>query len=473
MKKHSLLKILALIVGVLLVLTWIIPVSQFSGTEMAKADITRIGLFDIVNYPLLAFQFFIQMILFILVIGGFYGILNKTGKYTELVEKIAKLLKGKEIPFLVITAFVFAGLSSVFGFSLVLFIFIPFIVSIILLLGFDKVVAFLVTIVSVLVGIIGSTYNLYVTGYINQILTLDYGDQIITKIALFVLAFVLYIMFTVKYAKKVKKSSRNSILEEKTEDVFLGEKQKGKTKKKVWPLVVILSLLFVVFFMGSVPWADAFNIDVFQKFNEWLLAWDVKDHTIFAYILGQIGELGTWYFAELTMILIIASIILAIVYRIKIDEAIDAFGEGIKKLLKTTVVMTLAMVVVIITAYHPIFPTIVDAMIGWMDSFNIISVFLTSIVAIIGSALNIEMVYLSQSVLPFLGVLFADAKPIIAVIFQAMYGLTMFVAPTSLMLILGLEYLEIPYKKWLKFSWKLVVELLAVLLAVFIIIALV
>lgn len=472
MKKHSLLKILSIVIAVLLILSWIIPVSQFSGTEMAKADITRIGIFDLINYPLLSFQFFIQMILFILVIGGFYGILNKTGKYNGLVEKISKLLKGKELPFIVIVAFVFAAFSSVFGFSLILFVFIPFIVSIILLLGYDKIVAFLVTIASVFVGMIGSTYNLYINGYINQILTTNYTDQIIAKIALFVLTFALFIMFTVKYANKVKKSSKNSILPEKTPDVFLGEKAKGKTKKKSWPIVVVLSLLFVVFFMGSVPWSDAFGISVFTTFNKWLLALDIADHTVIAYILGEIGEFGTWYFSELTLMLIIASIILSIVYRIKVDDVIEAFGEGVKKLLKTIVVMTLAMVVVIIITYHPFLPTIVDALIGWMDKFNIISVFILSVIAAIGSALNIEMVYLSQSILPFLGVLFADAKPIIAVLFQAMYGLTMFVAPTSLMLILGLEYLEIPYKTWLKFSWKLVLEILVIILAIVVIITL-
>ncbi len=134
MKKHGLIKILSLIVVLLVILSWIIPVSQFTGTEMAKADITRVGFFDLINYPFLAFQLFIQMILFILVVGGFYAILNKTGKYTSLVEAIAKKLKGKEVPFLVIVAFLFAGFSSVFGFSVMLFIFIPFIVSIIRLL---------------------------------------------------------------------------------------------------------------------------------------------------------------------------------------------------------------------------------------------------------------------------------------------------------------------------------------------------
>ena len=37
--------------------------------------------------------------------------------------------------------------------------------------------------------------------------------------ALFVLAFALYIMFTIKYANKVKKNAKESILPEKTEEI--------------------------------------------------------------------------------------------------------------------------------------------------------------------------------------------------------------------------------------------------------------
>ena len=61
MKKHGLIKILSLVVIVLVILSWIIPISQFTGTEMAKADITRVGFFDLINYPFLAFQLFIMV----------------------------------------------------------------------------------------------------------------------------------------------------------------------------------------------------------------------------------------------------------------------------------------------------------------------------------------------------------------------------------------------------------------------------
>lgn len=472
MKKHGLLKILGITVLVLLILTWIIPTSQFTGSEMAKVGLTRLGLFDFFNYPFLAVYYFYQLVLFILIVGGFYGILTKTGVYNTMVDKLAKTIKGKEKIFLVVVSFVLAGLSSVFGFSVIMFMFIPMLISIILLLGYDKVVAFLTTCVSILIGIVGSTYNIYTTGYLNQTLQTTYSDQIIAKIAIFILAYILFIVFTLKYADKVKKSSKNSILEEKTDDKFY-VKQTTKPKKAMWPLIVILSFVFVLFMMACIPWADVFGVKVFATFNEYIASAKIGDYTIWSYILGETTELGAWYYGQLAIILLMASLLIGAIYRIKINDFIESFAEGVKKVLGVAAVMVFAMVVVIITAYHPVFPTIAGAMLSWMDGFNVLGALLTSVVAIIGSFLNIEVVYMAQSVVGYVGVLFSDAKPIVGLIFQSMYGITMLAAPTSLMLILGLEYLDIPYTKWLKFSWKWLLELLVIVLIVIVIVTLI
>ena len=50
---------------------------------------------------------------------------------------------------------------------------------------------------------------------------------------------------------------------------------------------------------------------------------------------------------------------------------------------------------------------------------------------------------------------------------QGIYNLVMIIAPTSVALIIGLYYLDIPYGKWFKAIWKLLLELLVVLLIVF------
>ena len=46
-----------------------------------------------------------------------------------------------------------------------------------------------------------------------------------------------------------------------------------------------------------------------------------------------------------------------------------------------------------------------------------------------------------------------------------------FVAPTSILLFFGLSYLNIPYKKWIKYIWQFALIMLALLLVIFLLLA--
>ena len=54
--------------------------------------------------------------------------------------------------------------------------------------------------------------------------------------------------------------------------------------------------------------------------------------------------------------------------------------------------------------------------------------------------------------------------------YQSLYGLVQLVGPTSILLLIGLSYLEVPYKSWLKYIWRFIVALLIVILLTLIIV---
>ena len=145
MKKHGLTKILGILLALLIIISYILPGRQ--------DVIDRIGLADtLLDYFSIVLQNFSYYVLFALAIGGFYGVLNKTGSYKKLLDNIVTKVKplGKRFIYLVII--LFAVISSMTSMTLPLFIFIPFIVSIILLLGYDKLVALTATVASIVVG---------------------------------------------------------------------------------------------------------------------------------------------------------------------------------------------------------------------------------------------------------------------------------------------------------------------------------
>ena len=146
--------------------------------------------------------------------------------------------------------------------------------------------------------------------------------------------------------------------------------------------------------------------------------------------------------------------------------------KGAKRALGPAVIVVLLYTILVITTYHPFQLVIYKAILGITDGFN---VFTTFVVGILSAFFNVDPAYAFQSSLPYLAsiVTNADNYPIVAVVYQAAYGLTMLVAPTSLVLMGMLSYLKVPYSKWFKTIWKLALELLVLLLIVFTILILI
>ena len=161
-------------------------------------------------------------------------------------------------------------------------------------------------------------------------------------------------------------------------------------------------------------------------------------------------------------------LILALIYKVKFNDLIDSFVKGAKRALGPAVIVVLLYTILVVTTYHPFQLVIYKAILGITDGFN---VFTTFIVGILSAFFNVDPAYAFQSSLPYLASIFtnADNYPLVAVVYQAAYGLTMLVAPTSLVLMGMLSYLKVSYGKWVKTIWKLLLELLVLLLIVFII----
>ena len=104
---------------------------------------------------------------------------------------------------------------------------------------------------------------------------------------------------------------------------------------------------------------------------------------------------------------------------------------------------------------------------------QIIYVLVSGIDTIISTIINIDILYVIQSGLPYLVKSYPEAANSLAIITQSLHGLTLIIAPTSALMIVGLEYLGISYKEWLKTSWKLVLQLLAIILIIILIIVLI
>ncbi len=475
MKKHNLFKIISIAILVFVVLSWIVPTSSISGTSIEAADsLTRVGLWNIFNLFSVSLSSFAIYPLYLIAVGAFYVVLNKTGVYQRIVGKVAKGMKKHPKIYLGVIISLFAIISSVTNLGLMLFLFVPFFVSVILKAGYEKVTALTSTIGAIFVGIIGSTYGYYVSKMINQTLSIDsLNNNIIAKVALLVICTALLILYEFAYIKKNSKKSKEEKIDVKDELLIDAE----ESKRKAWPMVLVMAIVTVVTFLSTIAWSGAYEIDIFSKFHEMVMGVKIgKSFTIFQYILGTpinigyyaqygIKELGTWDYTDLSIMLIFASLLIGLMYKVKFNDILSSYKDGGKKFIKAGFLIILAYTLFVMNYYIPVFTTVI----GWFGkSFNIVT---SSIVAILASVINIDMSYVAQGSLYTVSQVFANTSlnPTLAVLYQSMYGLTSFIAPTSVLLITGLCYLNVSYKEWFKHIWKLLLELLVIILVVLII----
>ncbi len=528
MKKHNTVKVVLIVLLLFLVLSWILPAAYYSSQYVDQGRV-QMGLFDLVNYPFTSLSYFGYIALFLILVGGFYGVLNKIPAYHNYLERLVSKFKGKEYLVLAIISIILAFGVSICGLQIAFALFIPLIVSLIFLMGYDKIVAALVVVGSMTVGFAGSTYATSNVNTLISALSLDTDYQIGVRFVILVVGIVLVLFNTIMYIKKHKTAEvftkDEKVKEEVIEVKDVVEEDSASTKKatskkttkstksssskttkstskksttkkttkknankaaviaedviavntntkkaNVWPFHVFFSLLFILMVLAFIPWSDAFGVNAFTNATTSVTEFKIFGFALFGKLLGTVNAFGSWTIVDLLLPILIVIILLAIIYKVKLDDVFDGFIDGAKKALLPAVIVLLLYTILVLVTYHPYQLTIYKAIIG--SKFNVVT---TSIVAILSSLFNFESSYVFQSVLPYYTSVITNTAnyPLVGVIFQSMYGLTMLVAPTSLILMGVLSYLNVSYGQWLKNVWKLLLEFFIILLIIFIILALI
>ena len=465
MKKHNALKIVVITLLLFVLLTWILPCATYQ-TEYTEIGRYQVGLFDLLSYQSTVFGYFGYVALFVLVVGGFYGVLYKTGAYRKLLDSLCKKFKGKEVICLIIIMALFAILTSFAGLQLALLMLFPFVISLVLMMGYNKSAAVAITAGSVAVGLMGTTFAYNTTQILQQYLSVELIDLIWAKIILLVLGIVLLSLFVFKFGKK--ESTKKC---EDKED-FIPEEVKSKERKRVWPLVVILDLILLVTILGFISWNGAFEITLFDDVTTAVTEFELFGFPIFGKLLGAVQAFGYWTLVDLITLMLIAIVILKFVYKIKWDEVFDGFAKGAKKALLPALLVVLIYTCLVLTTYDPYQLVIYKFILGLTKGFNI---FTTGLVILISSIFNGDPLYAFYSVLPYFVSVVTDTNnyQLVALIFQAIYGIVTLVAPTSIPLMLTLAYTKVPYGSWLKYIWKFLVALLVVAFVIFTVILLI
>ena len=465
-EKHNLLKWISLFVFVAIAFTWIFSYGYFNGAEFSDYGMSRLGLTDIPNIIYYAMNFAGDKIIFLLALGCFYAVLSKVEGYKKLVSRIAEIFKGKEIIFILIAGLLFTAMASLFSQTFIALIFVPFVVSIILSMNLDKLTAFSTTFGAVLIGMLGYTYGGEGLEWFNYYTGLSITTSMIYRLIVLVVGFILFNLFNVLHAKKVLKDSK---VNEKDADPFKVEKVNKDAK--AWPIIVIFGLLFAIMILGYIGWNTHFGIECFNNFHTWLMELKLGDVEIFKSLLGTLasnGAFGAWNLFHMSTLLFVVSIVIALVGRINLNEFIQAYGDGAKKMSKSIILFVLVYMVMIAAYMSPFVPTITNLLFNGVSKFN---PFLVSLMALIANIFHTDFGFTGYVIGTFFVNSYQESLTIIHLIFTTMYGFVQLCLPTSAILLIGLSYLDINYKTWIKYIWMFIVGILVILLVLFTILA--
>lgn len=238
-------------------------------------------------------------------------------------------------------------------------------------------------------------------------------------------------------------------------------------------------VLFTLFIIGSIiPWESLIeNCSLFSDVNVWLNNIKIGDYTIFGNIIGvpvvidqttggangTISVFGTFTMNDVAILLFILTLIIGVINKTKVNDFIATVTGATKKVLPIALTAMLISVVLIIMVTTGINVTIANAILKLIDGFNVAT---ATLATMIGSFLTADFYYLISTVGTVFSATIAnqDYYGVVAFIMQSVYNLMMIIAPTSVGLIIGLYYLDIPYNKWFKFIWKLLLILFVIII---------
>ena len=528
--KRKILKVLGISFLIFVVLSWIIPTGTYSNGTLTTNDVDPVGIIDIFTQPVNAFITFSLYGVVFAVIGGFYGVMEKTGALDKVTDWLNIRFEKRTKLFLVITVIFFAVLSSVTGLILPLFLLVPLFAAVLFKMNYDKVTVLASTVGALLVGSIASTYGFNISGYTKNLLYLeDMNTEIWAKVILLVLltaALVMVVLFTGRKKKETvemaaaaeapvtlepevekvqtkasaKKEEKATVKETKKTTTKSAKKTESKTtakttkktaskttgstrgrkpgkktntkalaiahdvkkvseKKRVSgiPFVVILVLTMIVAILGMYNWYYAFGIDVFNNLYDNIMKVKIGDFPIFEHLFSGSSQFGYWSNVDFIALVIFASMLIAWLYKVKVNDYIEAFIGGVKKWLPTAIYAVLASVIfsVVYQALSSQTGTIVDTINAKIfelsDGFNVV---FTGAASLIGSFFFNDLYYLLYDMSSFISGYDATTLPIAGLLVQSVYGVAMLIFPTSVVLIAGLSLFNVSYKQWMKYIWK-------------------
>ena len=460
--------ILLLLLAIVAVITVVI-----SGTSGGAVTAARPS--DFFTAPVKGFADALPVCLFVMILGGFLGMMTETGALDNGIAVLVKKLHGREIMLVPVLMLIFSLGGTTYGMCEETVPFYALLAATMMAAGFDPLVGAATVLLGAGCGCLGSTVNPFAVGAAVDALTgvgIEVNQTIIIGLGLVLWAVttLISIAFVMNYAKKVKADKGSTILSmqelkdaeeahgaaaaEVTKDVKLTGRQKA--------VLGIFAFTFVVMIVGFIPLADL-NAGVAGFFDNGV--YDAEGNVITqawsAVITGL--PIGQWYFDEASTWFFVMAIIIGIVGGLSEKKIVDTFITGAADMMSVVLIIALARGISVLMASTGLDVYVLDAAANALAGLSGVIFAPMSFLVYFGLSFLIPSTSGMATVsMPIMGPLAAElgfAPEVMVMIFSAAIGVVNLFTPTSGAIMGGLALAKIEWTTWLKFALKLIVVL--------------
>ncbi len=434
-----------------------------------------------------------NIIIFILMIGGAFWIMNKSKaidigimvflRFTRKLEhnRLMKSL-GVDNIIIVLIMIMFSLFGAIFGMSEETIAFAIILIPLAISMGYDSIIGVCMVYIAAHLGFAGAILNPFTIGIAQGLADIPLFSGIEYRMFSWLIINIIGIAFVLYYARRIRRNPKASPVYE--EDSYWRHREQSDTEKITYytPTIawvvygIILASLTIFAFLHPlttlVVGNSTFTISiipalavVFALLGFFSLRKSVHffillllAYTIVFLIVGVMGY--GWYVMEIATLFLAMGVASGMAINKSADDIAKLFLEGVKDILSAAIIVGLAGGIIVVLEDGGIIDSILYGLSKAMGNFgNIASI---GVMYVIQTIINVVIPSGSAKAAITMPIMapFSDliniSRQATVMAFQFGDGFTNMITPTSGVLIAVLGVARIPYHKWVKWVWPLI-----------------
>ncbi len=461
---------------ILLALLAIVAVITVIVSGTSGGAVTAARLSDFCTAPIKGFADALPVCLFVMILGGFLGMMTETGALDNGIAVLVQKLKGNEIMLVPVLMLIFSLGGTTYGMCEETVPFYALLAATMMAAGFDPMVGAATVLLGAGCGCLGSTVNPFAVGAAVDALTgvgIEVNQSIIIGLGavLWIVTTAMSIFFVMSYAKKVKADKGSTILS--MQELKDAEEAHGKAASEVHKevkltgrqkgVLIAFAFTFVVMIVGFIPLADL-NEGVANFFDAGAV-YDADGNAVVqgwsALITGL--PIGQWYFDEASTWFFLMAVLIGIIGGLSEKQIVNTFITGAADMMSVVLVIALARGISVLMANTGLDVFVLDAAANALAGLSGVIFAPMSFLVYFGLSFLIPstsgMATVSMPIMGPLAVKLGFSPEVMVMIFSAAIGVVNLFTPTSGAIMGGLALAKIEWTTWLKFALKLIVAL--------------